>query len=118
MATLTLVTPDIAGEVVTPEASTPAGDVVPYTGGDLLLKFTNGHASSITVNIVPTKTSLVVGGAGAVTVPTRALVLATTEEGVIFIPAEHASAYVNSSRQIPLSYTSGNAALTVLALAL
>lgn len=116
MATLTVVSPSIAGAVVTPEASTPAGDVVPWNGGDLLLKFINGHTETVTVTIAPTKTSAVVPNVGGITVPTRSLALDQDEEGVIFIPRDQAGAYVNTSMQIPLGYTSGNAALTVLAL--
>lgn len=114
MATITPVTPSIAGAVVTPTASTPAGDVVPYQGGDLLLKFTNGHSSTVTVNVVPTQPTQTTPSAGTVSTPTRSLALDQDEEGVMVFKAAEISAYLNSSRQLPITYTSGNAALTVL----
>lgn len=113
MATLTLVSPSIAGAVVAPQASAPAGDVVPWDGKDLLLFCENGHSSAVTINIAPTQTTKRVEGVGPITVPTRSLELAQNEFGVIFIPREEAGAYVNSAVQIPLSYTGGNAAFLV-----
>lgn len=116
MATITPAKPSIAGATVTRVASAPAGDVVPYTGGDLLLHFENGHSSSITVNLVPTTATVVVPGVGPVSVPTRSIAIADGAEGAFLLKASEVSAYVNGDRRIPISYTSGNAALTVMAL--
>jgi len=118
MAKLTTVTPTIKGDVVVPVASTPAGDTVPFTGGDLLLMFDNGHSASITVEIAPTKTTGIIAGAGIADIPTRSLVLAAGAKGAILFRGGDASAYVNASRLIPITYTSGNALLTVLPIAL
>lgn len=116
MATITPVKPGIKGAAVVRVASTPAGDLVPFTGTDLVLQFENGHASPITVNIVPTKETGILPGAGVVDVPTRSLVIPNGEEGVMLIRGGDAGAYVNTDRKIPITYTSGNALLTVMAL--
>lgn len=115
MATITPVKPTIAGATVSRVATTPAGDQVVWDGGDLLLHFENGHASSVTVNLVPVQSSTVVPGVGPVTNPTRSLAIAAGAEGVFFIPRDQANAYINSNRRIPVTYTDGHAALTVLA---
>ena len=115
MATITPVTPVLAGATVTRAATTPAGDVIPYTGGDILVHFENGHASPITVNIVPTVETLEAAGAGPVSVPTRSLAIVAGAEGAFLLREGQISAYVNASRQIPITYTSGDAALTVAA---
>lgn len=115
MATIAVVTPSLAGAVVSRAATTPAGDVVPYLGGNVLLHFENGHASAVTVTLAPTKTTAKAAGAGTVTVPTRSLEIAAGAEGAILLKAGEVEAYTNSSRQIPVTYTDGNAALTVAA---
>lgn len=115
MATISPVYPTLAGAVVSRAATTPAGDVVPYSGASILLHFENGHSSSITVEIEPTTTSINADGVGPVSVPTRSLVLAAGAEGAILLREGDVAAYVNSSRQIPISYTGGDAALTVAA---
>jgi hypothetical protein len=116
MAAISLVKPTAKGAVVTRVASTPAGDTVPSTGGDILLHFENGHASSITVTIAPTKLTGNLPGAGPVDVPTRTLVLAAGDEGAIRFRGGDAGSYTNAQRQIPITYTGGNALLTVMAL--
>jgi hypothetical protein len=44
-------------------------------------------------------------------------VIAAGAEGVFFLGAGEASAYVNNNRQIPITYTSGNALMTLMAIA-
>jgi len=116
MATITPAAAVIAGATITRVASTPAGDVVPWGGSDLLLHFENGHDSSITVSVAPTQSTAIVPGVGSVSVPTRSIAIAATAEAAMLFKASEISAYLNSLRQIPITYTSGNAALTVMAL--
>lgn len=116
MATINPVATTIVGATVSRVASTPAGDVVPYTGGDLLLHFENGHASSVTVSFVPTQSTIKAPGVGNVTVPTRTIAIATGAEAAFIFRSDEVSAYVDGNRQIPISYTGGNALLTVMAL--
>lgn len=116
MATISLVKPTSKGAAVARVATTPAGDVVNFTGNDILLHFENGHASSITVTMAPTKLTGNLPGAGPVDVPSRTLAIPAGDEGVFRIRAGEAAAYVNAQRQIPITYTGGNALLTVMAL--
>lgn len=116
MATINPVLVNNKGAAVTRVASTPAGDVVHYGGGNLLLHFENGAGASVTVDIVPVKSTLKVAGAGEVTVPTRSVVIPAGAEAAIMFSAGDVGAYLNSSSQIPLTYTSGDAALTVMAI--
>ena len=81
MATINSIKPTPAGAVAAFTPSTPAGDVVPYLGGDLILEFVNGHTSAVTVNIVPTKPTTNVSGVGPVNVPTRSLALGQNQHG-------------------------------------
>lgn len=116
MATITPAVPGIAGATVTRVATTPAGDVVSYPGGDLLLHFENGHDSSITVSVAPTRTTVNVDDVGPVSVPTRSVVIAAGAEAVMLFKAGQIGAYLNGSRQVPLAYTGGDADLTAMAL--
>lgn len=115
MATITPTSPTTAGATVSRAATTPGGDVIAYTGGDILLHFENGHASSVTVNFVPTLASVKAPGVGAVSVPTRSLAIAAGAEGAFLLRAGEVDAYVNASLLIPITYTDGHAALTVAA---
>ena len=117
MATVTATKPTPAGAVSAFAATTPAGDVVPYQGGDLLLEFINGHTSAVTVTLAPTKTTANVSGVGPVTVPTRSLELDQDEYGTFLIKADEIGSYLNSSRQVPVTYTSGNVACLIRAYA-
>lgn len=117
MATITPATPTIAGATVTRVASTPAGDEVTYLGsGDLLIHVENGHASSITVTVAPTTSTVTVPGVGSVTVPDRAIAVAAGAEAAFIFKANEIGAYLNANGRVPLAYTGGNAALTVMAL--
>jgi len=115
MATITPIKPSIAGATVTRVATAPAGDQIVWEGDDILLHFENGHASPVTVNLVPVQSTTEVPGVGPVTNPNRSLAIAAGAEGVFFIPRHQANAYVNSSRRIPVTYTDGHASLTVMA---
>lgn len=116
MADITPTSPTIDGATLTLAATAVAGDAVKWTGGDLMLIFDNGHTSPITVNIVPTRDTAVVPGAGPIDVPTRSLAIANGAKGVMFLPRDQVSHYLNSARKIPLTYTSGDTALLVAAL--
>jgi hypothetical protein len=115
MATITPKDPTLAGIAAPFVASTVSGDQVEYKGGDLLIEINNGHSAPITVNIAPTKATGVIPGAGIAPVPTRSLAVANAAHGVFLIKASEVRAYLNANRRIPLTYTSGNVALTVRA---
>lgn len=116
MSTRTPSVPVQAGSAIAFAATVPAGDEVAYGGGDLLIEFVNGHSSSITINIAPTKTTGVVPGGGKVTIPTRTLALAQDAHGVFLFKRSEISSYLNANGRVPLAYTSGNVALLVRAL--
>lgn len=116
MAIITPLVPSIAGSALAFAASAVSGDQVTWTGSDLLIEFFNGHGSSITIDIAPTKTTGRVSGAGAVSIPTRSLVLAASAYGGFYLPRTELSAYLNASGRIPITYTSGNIALLLRAL--
>ena len=116
MATINSIKPTPAGAVAAFTPSTPAGDVVPYLGGDLILEFVNGHTSAVTVNIVPTKPTSNVSGVGPVNVPTRSLALGQNQHGIIAFSEDEIGAYLNTSRRVPITYTSGNVALLARAI--
>lgn len=118
MANITPIVPAIAGAVAAFVPSTPAGDAIAYSSGDLLIEFDNGHSASITIGIAPTQTSAFVPGAGPVTIPSRSLVLATTEGGAFLLRRNEISAYLDANGRIPLTYTGGNAALLLRAFAI
>lgn len=116
MATVTALNLTPAGALAAFAATTPAGDVVPWTGGDLILEFVNGHSSAVTVTLEPTKTTANVPGVGPVTVPTRSLELDQDEHGAFLLKRDEVAAYLNSSRQVPVTYTSGHASCLIRAL--
>lgn len=105
-----------AGALAPFAATTPAGDVVPWEGGDLLLEFVNGHTSTVTVTLAPTKTTANVPGVGPITVPTRSLAMDQDEHGAFLIKRDEIASYLNTSRQIPVTYTSGNVACLIRAI--
>lgn len=115
MADITPSNPSNAGALAPFAASAPAGDAILYQGGDLLVEFDNGHASSITVNFAPTQTSIKAPGAGRVNVPTRSLVMAAGTKGVFLFPASDINSYINAAGKLPITYTGGNAAMLVRA---
>lgn len=118
MADITPLRPGVTGLTgapAAPVASTPAGDKIIYGGGDIVLEFQNGHASPITVNMVPVQTNKKVSGVGNITVPTRTLVVANATAGCLSFKRDEIGAYVGTDGKIPITYTSGNALLTVRA---
>lgn len=119
MANITPVGLGNAGSKPAFSASTPAGDAVDDVAGKtIIIEFQNGHSSSITVTIAPTQTTAVVDGVGTVTVPSRSLVLAAGEPGVFMFQDGQKAAYKDANGRFPISYTSGNAALTRRAFAI
>lgn len=116
MAIITPLVPSLAGSVLAFSASAVSGDEVTWTGSDLAIEFFNGHSASITINIAPTKTTGMVAGAGAVSIPTRSFVLAAAAYGGFYLKRTELSAYLNASGRIPITYTSGNIALMQRAL--
>lgn len=115
MANITPTAINNAGNKLAWAASTPAGDVVIYKGGTLVMEFQNGHSASITVSVAPTRTTAKIPGVGQVDVPTRSLVLAAGDPGVIVFKPDEIDAYRNSNGNVPIAYASGNAALTTRA---
>jgi len=115
MANITPSAPSNAGALAPFAATTPGGDEIVYNGGDLMIEFNNGHASSITVQFVPTQSSKKVAGAGRVNIPTRSLAIAAGAHGVFRFGQEDVNAYVNAAGRIPITYTGGNAAMTMRA---
>ncbi|WP_370677631.1 hypothetical protein [Pleomorphomonas sp. PLEO] len=115
MANITPTAINNAGNELAWAASAPAGDVIIYRGGTLVVEFQNGHSSSITVSAAPTRTTAQVEGVGKVDVPTRSLVLAAGEPGIFVFTPDEISAYRNAAGNLPIAYASGNAALTVRA---
>lgn len=115
MANITPTAIDNAGNKLAWAASTPAGDAVVYRSGDLVIEFQNGHASAITVSFAPTRATSKVEGVGKVTTPTRSLALAAGEGGVFVFKADQLAAYRDANGRIPITYTDGNAALTLRA---
>lgn len=113
MANITPTAINNAGNELAWTASTPAGDVVIYRGGTLVVEFQNGHSASIEVSVAPTRTTAKVEGVGDVTVPTRSLALAAGEPGIFVFKPDEIAAYRNAAGNIPIAYASGNAALTV-----
>jgi len=113
MATITPAAPSIAGATAAFAATAPAGDQIVYQGGDLLIEFDNGHASSITISFAPTQTSGTIPGAGPATVPTRSIALAAGGKAAFRFKATDIRAYLNASKRLPITYTSGNAALLI-----
>lgn len=93
-----------------------AGDTVKYSGGDVLIEFENGHASSITVAFAPTKSTTNVPGVGRVNVPTRSLAIAAGARGVFLFRQSEIDAYINSEGNLPITYTGGNIAMLMRAL--
>lgn len=102
-------------------ATTPAGDFI--TGAQsnqpLLLEFHNGHVSAITVNIAPVSqyaAPIDDQKIGRTAKPTVSLSIGAGADAVMCIAADLIRLYNDCSNHIPVSYTSGNAALTVRAI--
>lgn len=118
MATIATVSITNAGSTVTYAATAVGGDeVTPNPDGDTIVEFLNGHASSITISVVPTTTPVLVDGVGSVTTPTRSLALAAGAHGRFKFTKANLQAYLNANGRIPFTYTSHNVALTIVALA-
>lgn len=103
----------------TPVASTPAGDTVvagQLGGDDLLLVFNNGHSAAVTVTIVPTTATIAGTAYGSIRKLNVGQAIPAGASRAIMIPANVVGLYVDENEEIPLVYTSGNAALTVLAM--
>lgn len=119
MATIAAAVP-LNGEALataTDTASTPAGDEISissYRDG-VLIFFDNGHASSITVTITPTVTSKNTQTDGLVTKAALTLAIAAGAKAQCFIPSSAMQYFKNASNRIPITYTSGNAALVLRA---
>lgn len=116
MANLTPAIPEIAGAVSAFAASTPAGDAVVYSGGDILVEFRNTHTLAVTINFAPTKTTGHVPGAGKVTIPTRTFALAAAADAAFYFKRSEISAYIDANGRLPITYTGGHADLLVRAL--
>lgn len=120
MADIAAVAPSTSGVVSTPTASTPAGDTitgVAATNG-LILNIFNGHGSSITVGVTATAVARTITGygTGTFTLANLSVAVAAGAYKSIYIPATSMAGYLDSNDEVPITYTSGNAALTVQAL--
>lgn len=115
MANITALVPVQAGAAAAFTATAPAGDEVIYVGGDLLIEFDNGHASPITIELEPTVTTGLIQGAGIASVPTRSLVLAAGAHGAFLLKSTEIRAYLNASKRVPITYTSGDVSLLIRA---
>ncbi len=115
MANITPSTPSNAGALAPFAASTPGGDEIVYSGGDLMIEFNNGHSSSVTVNFAPAQATKKVEGVGRVTIPTRSLAIAAAAHGVFRFAQDDINAYLNANGRLPITYTGGNAAMTLRA---
>ncbi len=112
MALLTTIIPSQDGSVAAFAASAPAGDTVKWSGGDVILEFRNGHASSITITIPKTLNNVKVADVGNVVPPDRVEALAAGAECVFRFKRDEISGYLNNGI-LAINYTSGNAALVV-----
>lgn len=118
MANIATVACSNAGTLTPEVATAPAGDIITGAnpGKALTLAFRNGHASSITVNIAPTVATMKVGGVGKVSVPTRSIAIAAAASGTFVFQPDEIGAYIDANGGVPLTYTAGNALLTVRAI--
>lgn len=115
MANLTPVQVTNAPAAITGVATQAGGDEIAFSGQDLMVHFTNGHASPITITCTPTLANLRVDGAGDVATPVRSIALAAGAQTVFFFDQKNASAYLNANGRIPFTYTGHNALLLVRA---
>ncbi|KLK91422.1 hypothetical protein AA309_20215 [Microvirga vignae] len=123
MATLTFAAPvddDLPSQHTEFVATSPTGDKfsipVASQDKDVVLIFNNGHTSPITVAVVaqPTTMALTGKGSGTWTRPNRDIVIANGETHSMIIRATELKAFIDATNFLNLSYTGGNAALTVL----
>ena len=116
MANITPLALGNAGALTPFAATAPGGDAIIYAGGDLIIEFNNGHSASITVNFAPNASTKVLPGVGRVTIPTRSLVIAASALGSFRFGQEDISAYLSlTTGFLPITYTGGNAAMTIRA---
>jgi hypothetical protein len=120
MATITPATASsTTPPLIAPVASTPAGDEITVSASqELFIVFDNGHSSPITVTISGVASSLTVGGkgVGSFTPTAKTLEIANATSRLFHIPREQIVGFRNGSGRVPITYTSGNAALTVQAI--
>jgi hypothetical protein len=120
MATITPATASATTPpLLNPVASAPAGDEITVSASqELFIVFDNGHGSDITVTISGQASSITVGGKGAgsftPTAKTVNVVAGTTR--LFHIPREEIVGFRNGSGRVPVTYASGNAALTLQAI--
>lgn len=115
MAVITKIKPTQDGVTAAFVASTPAGDTVVWDGGDLLLEFTNGHASPITITIPAVQASARVPSVGSVAIPDRSKAVANGATAIFLFKRDEISAFLDTARTMSVEYTGGNAALLVRA---
>jgi hypothetical protein len=120
MATITPATASASSPpLLNPVASTPAGDEITVSASqELFIVFDNGHGSDITVTISGQASSITVGGkgAGSFTPTAKTLSVVAGTSRLFHIPRDEIVGFRNGSGRVPITYTSGNAALTVQAI--
>lgn len=120
MATITPATASTTTPpLLNPVASTPAGDVVTVSATqELFLILDNGHSSSITVTIPGQAASVTLGGKGpgSFTPTSKTIAVVNATSRLVHISRDEIAGFRNGSGQVEITYTSGNAALTVQAI--
>jgi hypothetical protein len=121
MATHTFKVPTDASETITPTATTPAGDKYVLTAAqarkDVLLLFTNGHASPITVTIAGVAKTIDAGngfGEGTFTRASREIVVTNGTVAGLHLTSAELKAYLDEENELNIAYTGGNAAMTLM----
>ncbi len=113
MALIVTTKPVKAGALAAYTASNPAGDKGSWSGGDVIVEFRNGHASSITVTIPKVQATAVAPGVGSIAVPDIVAAVVNAQDWAIRLKKEEISAYLDTNGQFSINYTSGNALLLV-----
>lgn len=116
MAIITPIAPTNAGLVMPTPATESGGDTVTYRGVPVSVIFRNGHTSSITVTIFPSRANSTAEGVGSFSTPARQLAIAAGTSAVFRFRPGEAEAYIDNNNRLPFTYTGHNAALLISAI--
>jgi hypothetical protein len=121
MATHTFAAPTDASETITPVATTPAGDKFVLSASqqrkNVILYFTNGHSSPITVTVAGVAKTIDAGqgyGSGTFTKANREIVVTNATVAAMIITRDELKNYLDEEGELNIAYTSGNAAMTLV----